>query len=332
MARFASSLSRRTLCARPGFLGLGFLVAVSVAGLAARESWVAEALVNFRWQLGLGGLVASILLATGGRFVFAAVALAISSAHLGPAAMLYVGRPSPPAGAVSVRVASLNLNYENRASDRLRAWLRGDRFDLVAFLEVGSFWKSEIESLRADFPNEVIAPFDDSKDPSCCGLALLSRLPLEGVRIHSGDWGIRPVIECAAKVGSEALHVVVAHPNRLGDAERTRSHNDTLRWLGEGIVWTDRSILLGDLNATLYSPEFGDLLERSRLRDSRQGFGRLPTFDFDRYVDGMWLDLDHILVGRSVVVADRAVGPAVGSDHLPVTATLCVAPSSSTPK
>jgi len=78
------------------------------------------------------------------------------------------------------------------------------------------------------------------------------------------------------------------------------------------------------MNATLWSPAYGDFIERSGLCSARAGFGRLATWRSDRYLEGLWLDLDHVLVGAGIEVQGLWRGPALGSDHLPLVARLAL--------
>jgi endonuclease/exonuclease/phosphatase (EEP) superfamily protein YafD len=75
-------------------------------------------------------------------------------------------------------------------------------------------------------------------------------------------------------------------------------------------------ILLGDLNATLWSPTFVDLLSAGELVDSQPGQGYQPTWPD---VLGISLiPIDHVLVSPDVAVLRRSVGPSIDSDHRPV--------------
>jgi endonuclease/exonuclease/phosphatase (EEP) superfamily protein YafD len=96
-----------------------------------------------------------------------------------------------------------------------------------------------------------------------------------------------------------------------------------------GVEWTDCAVLLGDLNASSFSPVFDELLSGTGLADSRAGFGRLPTWPTSRPALAR-IDLDHVLVGAGISVLERGVGPPFGSDHLPATATLVLGSGSGT--
>ena len=78
-------------------------------------------------------------------------------------------------------------------------------------------------------------------------------------------------------------------------------------------------LLLGDLNATSWSPHFTDLVRDCRLRDARQGFGVQPTWPrFSGIARLLQIPIDHTLVSDDVEVVARRVGPDLGSDHRPV--------------
>ena len=81
----------------------------------------------------------------------------------------------------------------------------------------------------------------------------------------------------------------------------------------------DRSsiILAGDMNLTSYTRQFRKLKRKLKLVDSRKGFQRqaswptlLPAI--------LRIPIDHVLVSKDIEVVERSLGPAIGSDHLPV--------------
>jgi endonuclease/exonuclease/phosphatase family metal-dependent hydrolase len=158
------------------------------------------------------------------------------------------------------------------------------------------------------------------------GPAVLSKLPLRSARVLDLVAGQQPVIELELELPDQAgaLHVAVAHPARPGRAARTAQRNASLRALAERVDFGPRSVLLADLNCTLYSPAFGDLCARTGLRSARHGHGRMPSWRSQRWVPGLWLDLDHALVGDALEVADFRTGAGFGSDHLPIVARVRV--------
>jgi endonuclease/exonuclease/phosphatase (EEP) superfamily protein YafD len=76
-------------------------------------------------------------------------------------------------------------------------------------------------------------------------------------------------------------------------------------------------MVLGDLNTTSWSPYFRDLVADSGLLDSRRGFGVEPSWP-SFGLPLLRIPIDHGLVSPAVSVLDRRIGPAAGSDHLPL--------------
>ena len=83
---------------------------------------------------------------------------------------------------------------------------------------------------------------------------------------------------------------------------------------GEAIGYaTSPSLLLGDLNTTPWSPYFRKLLRAGELRDSARWKGWNPTWNPG--ISWLQLPIDHCLVSDEIGVAERRVGPEIGSDH-----------------
>ena len=75
-----------------------------------------------------------------------------------------------------------------------------------------------------------------------------------------------------------------------------------------------RTVLIGDFNASPWSPIYDNVLEISDMRDSRRGFGVQATW-IARFPAFLRIPIDHAFVTPDVEVIDRRVGPYVGSDH-----------------
>ena len=87
-------------------------------------------------------------------------------------------------------------------------------------------------------------------------------------------------------------------------------------------VRTRPVIVAGDLNTTPWSHGFQRLIRPRGLRDSAVGHGVQTTWNARRWVPR--IPIDHVVVSPEVRVVARRVGPDVGSDHLPIEATLAV--------
>jgi len=90
--------------------------------------------------------------------------------------------------------------------------------------------------------------------------------------------------------------------------------------------------MIGDLNATMWSPYFRTLRTKLGLHDSRKGFGILPTWTTPSPVSPFpaWLApllailIDHCLLSRDIQAIEMHIGKPVGSDHLPIVVDLAI--------
>jgi endonuclease/exonuclease/phosphatase (EEP) superfamily protein YafD len=87
-------------------------------------------------------------------------------------------------------------------------------------------------------------------------------------------------------------------------ANLVRSHSGT--WL-----------VLGDLNTTPWAPSFRRLVRASGLVNSALGHGLDPTWPA-RWPWPLRIPIDHCLHSPALTTINRRVGPAIGSDHLPL--------------
>lgn len=317
----------RRACRAGGVVLLGALLVGTALAATASSFWLGELVANLRWQMGLSGLAGAALLLVGRRRAGAALAAVLAAVHLAPALALSlpVERPVPDGRAPSFDVATANLDIFNDDDAALESWLRAERPDVVAFEEVDAFWRAELERLRELYPHQVHSPLMHCDDRDDFGVSLLSRLPVERGDVHWGPRGLRPYLDCSVRLAERSIQVVVLHPMRPGMPPLTAMRDELLEDVARTVRWSDDAVILGDLNATLYSPAFRSFVDRAELHDSRAGFGRNATYRSDHWVSGLWLDLDHILLRPGLLATARGVGPAIGSDHRPATATLALA-------
>ena len=83
-------------------------------------------------------------------------------------------------------------------------------------------------------------------------------------------------------------------------------------------------LFIGDLNTTMWSPYFVDLVKDSGLRDVRIGKG-LKTSWISFFPPPFRIAIDHCLVSESIEVATVELGEFTGSDHLPLVVNLKIA-------
>ena len=154
---------------------------------------------------------------------------------------------------------------------------------------------------------------------------LVSRVPLDEVQIREFGEAEVPSIVATLEWSGERLTLIGTHPLNPGSIDGWRQRNDQFQALAEFCrATTGPVILTGDLNSTSWSAHFGTLLDGTRLRDSRGGFG--VQVSWPSWPVLLRIPIDHCLVSPEWAVRDRVIGPSTGSDHYPLVVDLVLDP------
>jgi endonuclease/exonuclease/phosphatase (EEP) superfamily protein YafD len=225
---------------------------------------------------------------------------------------------SSPA-APRLRIVSLNVHTENQRFASVRSFLMESSPDVILLMEVNERWMTELSGLRHTYPYSIAQPQDDN-----FGIALFSRLPLKDPKlIFLGNSGV-PTVTTRLEVGTNSILMFGIHTLPPVSPDYAQTRNEQLAELASLIRAQHGGLVtvIGDLNVTPWSPVFRRLVTDSGLRSSAQGRGvqaSWPTAIFP-----LRIPLDHLLVSPGLGVADRHVGPNVGSDHFPIMAVLTI--------
>lgn len=293
-------------------------LAATLAGSCGRWHWLLDLAANFRWYWLLAAMLG---LAAGVRWrrPLAIGCLALAAAgncwELTPYWL-----PAPAAAPVPRRepllIVTANVLWSNPEKIRVRDWL-GDRdADVVALLEMDEAWLAALGPLLDHYPHRVIRTREDN-----FGVALLSKRPFLAAEVV--EFGGVPVPSIVARIEWDGapLTIVATHPPPPAGARLAAARDAALRSLAAFVAAADAPcIVVGDLNATPWSAAFRGLVRTSGLCDTALGRGLQPTWNARLLAPR--IPIDHILAPAGTVVLERAVGPDLGSDHLPVTARL----------
>jgi len=215
-----------------------------------------------------------------------------------------------PGDAPSLRVAVANVNLANRDSKPFVAWLRAQPADVVAILELTPAYAEALEAtLGEDYPHRAFAP-----DASPFGIGLLSRRPLRSIERRDSADGI-PQLRAILDDEAGEIRIVAVHPMPPVEAHWHGERDRLLRALADEAAETAMpTIVLGDLNATPWSSALFLAGQRGLFRAS----GFAPTWP-KRYAG---IAIDHALATAHWRRGERARGPDIGSDHLPLRVVL----------
>jgi endonuclease/exonuclease/phosphatase (EEP) superfamily protein YafD len=293
---------------------------VSLAGYLGGMHWLLELTCHFKVQylvVSVCCFVVLLLLRDRRGSLVGLLCVVLNSAVILP---WYVGRSSVPSStqASRLRILLSNVLTSNRRSANLIRLVQLEKPDVLVLEEVDRRWMQALIPLNASFPYSKAMPRSDN-----FGIAVLSRLPL--VQAHSLTLGSGevPSIQANVDLAGQTISILATHPLPPGSHETFEQRNSQFAAIA---ALTRRCstpiILIGDLNATMWSPYYSRLIRGSGLVSARNGFGVLPTWPADLPI--LKIPLDHCLVSTDIKVANIRTSRAIGSDHLPLIVDLAI--------
>lgn len=280
--------------------------------------WGLEITTHFRLQYGVVLLlfsVVSLALRQWRAAAACAVGMLINAAVLAP----WFSAPAAPAReslGEPLRLLTLNVNTENTGYDRVEEVILHQSPDVCFLMEVNQEWCARLRGLTNSYPHTLLEPREDN-----FGVALFSRVPWRDARMLTLGAAGLPSVEATLDWQGRTVRLLGTHPLPPWGAWRSQLRNDQLAAVagylrGSSQPW----VLLGDLNATPWSPHFRRLVAQAGAADTLRGFGYQASWPTSVPVLG--IPLDHALVSAGTVVMERRLTDNVGSDHRGVVVSL----------
>lgn len=231
-------------------------------------------------------------------------------------------------GAPSLRIAVLNIDYENtRKHDALRMIESLDA-DILVLIEVDEEWGRVLSQLRETYEFREGPVLEEG-----LGILVWSRVPLSGAQTRYLVSDDRPsVLATIEWPGMPQVRFVAVHPSPPGlkkddpgkedEREDSRKRDAELVMVAKEVAERagEAHIIAGDFNDVAWS-HTTRLFERlSGLRDPRTGRSLLSTYHA-RY-PLLRYPIDHVFVSDGFRVAGLSREVIPGSDHLGIIADL----------
>lgn len=303
-----------TLSAVAGF------AAAFILWLLAPLGWPAELTRHLTPHLALAGLVLTAA-AIWRRRIKLGGGLGLSAAMLVWAFASAPFAPTDPEHAgETITVAVFNAHYDRAALIRFADWAQDKEVDLLMLAEAQAVEVDALEEIYAAWPHGLNSQTDVALPWMIytTRIAVFSRTPLSA-SVTPADPPVgpydRPRLHMIAQGPIGPVHVSALHPFPPilpGALPRQRLMFEET---AERAPADGRFIVLGDLNSTVWSPQF-DRLPGRRAGDPRF----LSSFPAFTRVGGV--TIDHVLIGEALRVVRYEVGPDLGSDHRPVLAVI----------
>ncbi len=220
----------------------------------------------------------------------------------------------------TVRIFTSNVFQDNHDFEKFISEFKDNGPDLAILLETDQWWVDNLSVLKEDYPYHIEYPLDNYY-----GIALYSKLPTRNLEVKFLISDEIPSIHGEAQLRNGVwVKIFCLHPMPPSPTENEKSldRDAELLLVAKSIDKKDYPlIVMGDMNDVAWSHTTRMFQRISRLLDPRIGRGFYNTFHA-KYPFMRW-PLDHLFVSNDFQLVDLRVLKDVGSDHFPVTATLC---------
>lgn len=214
----------------------------------------------------------------------------------------------------SLRVLAFNVLHQNNRYDDAIKLVQNQNVDIAVFLEATPPWNTKLLALNKILPHHFSA--------KKLQIEIYCKFPLEDTEIQLyGTY--RGLVVSQLTVGKSDLIFVASHtyPQLYYGHQGWKIRNEQLKQgIGNQLGKLDKPVIIaGDLNVTMWSPQYKSMIANSGLQNARQGFGILPTqSNYFPQIPWLAIPLDHFLVSQNILVTNMETGRNIGSDHLPI--------------
>ncbi|MEG4815651.1 endonuclease/exonuclease/phosphatase family protein [Microcoleus sp. K5-D4] len=217
----------------------------------------------------------------------------------------------------NLRILHSNVLRANRRYSEVISLVKAEQPDIAVFVEVNSTWAKQLSVLSEIFPYS-----STQQESERFGSAIYSKLPLENSSVKAFS-NRRKSLSADVKFQGKIISLILAHPTVPVKQESFINRNKQLAAIGEYAAQVKNPlIVVGDLNTTMWSPFYKNMVKTGNLRNARSGFGILPTWP--TFMPLAYIPIDHFLVSKEIGVLKIRTGRNVGSDHLPLITDLVI--------
>jgi endonuclease/exonuclease/phosphatase (EEP) superfamily protein YafD len=301
------------------------LVATAVGSSLFGFSYIVERLSHFQLQYWVIAMMLLSLLAIERKkpfFWIGLVFVAMLSVNL---LTWYV--PTNTQAKPFLKVLSSNIWTYNQNYPAVLDLVRKENPDIAMFYEVNQDSQKQLDTL-----NDIL-PYTVGKNT---GAVIYTKLSLNGTKIWQGHpkYPNSTIIENLRHLDKN-FTLIGTHPASPHSRDKFAERNQHLTRLAKYLAASDQALIMGgDFNVTMWSPYYHEFVEKSRLTNTRQGFGVIPTWGLAKIRTlPTWLQpwlsvpIDHIFIRSSnfeLRTLKMKAGSDVGSDHLPIIAEIGV--------
>lgn len=291
----------------------------TLAGFFGGSWWVLDLLAGFRHQLAAGLILCSLVAVLAKWKKTAAVMSLLAVVNLALIVPLFLGPSRPASG--ELRVLSFNILGSNRHFGEVIDFIRASDADVVVLHEVTRRWEDAIEEASVAFDDWEYEVTAARGGGDLFGSLVLAPI---GTVVESFGFGVTDPRSIEILL-PDGVAVLAVHPLSPSTEFRAEQNDRQLQFAADWAAdQQGPTIVVGDFNATPWSYAFRRLISSAHLANSGRGFGLELSYPADAN-PLLRVPIDHLLYSDELAVVDRRLGPALGSDHFPLTVDLALA-------
>lgn len=219
----------------------------------------------------------------------------------------------------TIKLMAANVLMENDNFSGLIKQIEDFRPDVLLLMETNQKWIDALEETLTDYGTVLRRPQDNHY-----GLVFATRLEVEGHKVVNLTGDETPAVYAALKTPSgRQMRFVGLHPRPpvpgVDTEERDAEILFAARYAREKNV---PLVAMGDFNDAAWSDTAQTFKRIGEYLDPRRGRGLYASFDARSWI--LRVPIDHFYHSVGVAVVDFKRGEEFGSDHFPITVTVCL--------
>ena len=178
-------------------------------------------------------------------------------------------------------------------------------------------WEKNVEIVLKEYPC-----YEEGRRGNDFGIAVYSKHKFVKVETKNYIDDMHPSILADFDINGKKVSVLMSHPvPPLPNQARFERRNEQYELIKQEIdaLPNENIILVGDLNSTVYSPNF-KLVQSDKMKDARSGFGLNNSWN--AFIPIFRTNIDQCWVSKKIKVTNFYRGDDIKSDHFPIVAEL----------
>lgn len=292
------------------------ILLLSLAGYTDKPLLITELASHFRLQYLVISILCLIPLQITKNYIWSIACVTVFIMNAVAVFPIYLAEdkeyPNNPDAHLKILMSNLHTGNLNQAG--ILTLVDKERPDLIILMEVTNNWLERLEELDRHYPYGISEPRDDN-----FGIAVFSRIPLKKTDVVKFGKAGLPSIMADLSIEGNKIRLIGTHPMPPLGSEMLSMRDSQMDDMASFIKNQNVPVILaGDLNMTMWSPDFETLMKRTGLHNARRGFGIIPTWPVK--MPFLMIPLDHFLHDSSIFTESIRSGPDIGSDHFPIIA------------